>query len=194
MKQPKKSVGTLLPNQLNFRIRKTAKDMKRLQWLLNFHPTALVHHTLAPCPLSSCSLAFPEAWMVKVRSRSKKSVFSPNCSLQLKHSKVFFMKSKRLRNQIGWNGSSCRTGSVFKYRHTPYGLRGEGLNLELPKFNLKFKKNSFTYSLTKSRNSLPSQVRRSSEANDFRSKLRDCSVLEGLLVRTSEVNCTIAVF
>ena len=29
-------------------------------------------------------------------------------------------------------------GSLFKYRHTPYGLRGEGLNLELPNFNLKF--------------------------------------------------------
>ena len=23
-------------------------------------------------------------------------------------------------------------GSLFKYRHTPYGLRGEGLNVELP--------------------------------------------------------------
>ena len=39
-------------------------------------------------------------------------------------------------------------GSLFKYRHTPYRLRVEGLNLELPNFNLKFKKNSFTYSLT----------------------------------------------
>ena len=29
-------------------------------------------------------------------------------------------------------------------RHTPYGLRSEGLNLELPNFNLKRKKNSFT--------------------------------------------------
>ena len=52
---------------------------------------------------------------------------------------------------------------------------GEGLNLKLPKFNLKFKKNSFTYSLTKLWNSLPSQVRLSSDANDFRSKLHDCS-------------------
>ena len=65
-------------------------------------------------------------------------------------------------------------------RHTPYGLRGEGLNLELPNFNLKFKKNSFTYSLTKLWNSLPSQVRLSSDANDFRSKLHDCSFLERL--------------
>ena len=71
-------------------------------------------------------------------------------------------------------------GSLFKYRHTPYRLRGEGLNLELPNFNLKFKKNSFTYSLTKLWNSLPSQVRLSSDANDFRSKLHDCSFLERL--------------
>ena len=71
-------------------------------------------------------------------------------------------------------------GSLFKYRHTPYGLRGEGLNLELPKFNLKFKKNSFTYSLTNLWNSLPSQVRLLSDANDFRSKLHDCSFLERL--------------
>ena len=40
-------------------------------------------------------------------------------------------------------------GNLFKHRHTPYGLRGEGLNLELPNFNLKLKKSSFTYLLTK---------------------------------------------
>ena len=40
-------------------------------------------------------------------------------------------------------------GNLFKHRHTPYGLRGEGLNLELPNFNLKFKKDYFTYLLTK---------------------------------------------
>ena len=79
-------------------------------------------------------------------------------------------------------------GSLFKYRHTPYRLRGEGLNLELPNFNLKFKKNSFTYSLTKLWNSLPSQVRLSSDANDFRSKLHDCSFLERVL------QCTIVAF
>ena len=72
-------------------------------------------------------------------------------------------------------------GNLFKHRHTPYGLRGEGLNLELPNFNLKFKKNSFTYSLTKLWNSLPSQVRLSSDTNDFRSKLHDCSFLERVL-------------
>ena len=72
-------------------------------------------------------------------------------------------------------------GSLLKYRHTPYGLRGEGLNLELTSnFNLKFKKNSFTYSLTNLWNSLPSQVRLSRDANDFRSKLHDCSFLERL--------------
>ena len=72
-------------------------------------------------------------------------------------------------------------GSLFKYRHTPYRLRGEGLNLELPNFNLRFKKNSFTYSLTKLWNSFPSQVRLSSDANAFRSKLHDCSFLERVL-------------
>ena len=68
-------------------------------------------------------------------------------------------------------------GNLFKYRHTPYGLRGEGLNLELPDINLKFKKNSFTYLLTKLWNSLHSQVRLSSDANDFKSKLQDCTFL-----------------
>ena len=52
-------------------------------------------------------------------------------------------------------------GTLHSYfsceRHTPYRLRGEGLNLELPNFNLKFKKDSFTYSLTDLWNSLPSQ-------------------------------------
>ena len=72
-------------------------------------------------------------------------------------------------------------GSLFKYRHTPYRLRGEGLNLELPNFNLKFKKNSFTHSLTKLWNSLPSQVRLSSDADDFKSKLHECSFLERVL-------------
>ena len=69
-------------------------------------------------------------------------------------------------------------GNLFKHRLTPYGLRGEGLILELHNFNLKFKKNSFTYLLTKLWNSLPSHVRLSSDANDFKSKLQDCSFLE----------------
>ena len=55
------------------------------------------------------------------------------------------------------------------------------MNLELPKFNLKFKKNSFPYSLIKLWNSLPSQVRLSSDANEFRSRLHDCSFLERVL-------------
>ena len=81
-------------------------------------------------------------------------------------------------------------GSLFKYRHTPYRLRGEGLNLELPNFNLKFKKNSFTYSFTKLWNSLPSQMRLSSDANDFGSRLYDCSMLERVLqCMTVAFNC-----
>ena len=65
---------------------------------------------------------------------------------------------------------------LFKYRHTPFGLRGEGLNLELPNFNLEFKKN-FTYLLTKLWDSLPSQY----VSTDFKSKLQDCSFLERVL-------------
>ena len=61
-------------------------------------------------------------------------------------------------------------GNLFKYRHTPYRLRGKGLNLESPKFNLKFK-NSFTYSWTKLWNISPSHF-------DFRSKLHNHSFLE----------------
>ena len=72
-------------------------------------------------------------------------------------------------------------GSLFKYRYTPYGLRGEYLNLELPNFNLKFKKHSFSSSLTKLWNSLPFQVSLSSDANEFKSKLHDCSFLERVL-------------
>ena len=71
-------------------------------------------------------------------------------------------------------------GSLFKYRHTPYRLRGESLNMEPPNFSLKLKKNSFTFSLAKLWNSLPPQVRLSRDANDFRSKLHDCSFLERL--------------
>ena len=81
---------------------------------------------------------------------------------------------------LKWYGTYL-FGSLFKYRRTPYRLRGEGLNLELPNFNLKFKNNSFTYSLTKLWNSSPSQVRLSSDANVFRSRLLDCSFLERVL-------------
>ena len=46
---------------------------------------------------------------------------------------------------LNLNGTgSTYIGNLFKYRHTPYELRSEGLNLELPNFNLKRKKNSFT--------------------------------------------------
>ena len=63
--------------------------------------------------------------------------------------------------------------NLFKYRYTLYGLRGEGSNMELPNFNLQFKKNSFNHLLTKLWNSLPTQVRLSSDTNDFKSTLQD---------------------
>lgn len=41
-------------------------------------------------------------------------------------------------------------GNLFKNRHTPYGLRGEGSTFELPNFNLKFQKKilSLIYALS----------------------------------------------
>ena len=72
-------------------------------------------------------------------------------------------------------------GNLFKYRHTPYGLRGDGLHMELPNFNLKFKRNSFTYLLTKLWNSFLSRVRLSSDENDCKSKLQDFCFLGRVL-------------
>ena len=91
---------------------------------------------------------------------------------------------RRLHLLLNGTGPTYYIGSLFKYRHTPYGLSDEGLNLELPNFNLKFKKNSFTYS--KLWNSLPSQVRLPSDANFKTARLQlfrkclvvhDCSFL-----------------
>ena len=73
-------------------------------------------------------------------------------------------------------------GNLFKWWHTPYGLWGEDSNLELPNFNLaKFKRKALTYLSTKLWNSSPSQVSLSRDANDFKSKLQDCSFLERVL-------------
>ena len=60
--------------------------------------------------------------------------------------------------------------SFFKYRETPNGLRGEGSTLELTCFNLLAKKNSYTYLLSKLRNSLPSHKRVASDVNDVKGK------------------------
>ena len=49
------------------------------------------------------------------------------------------------------------------------------------RLTLNFKKKSFSYLWTKFWNSLPSQVRVSRDVNDFKSKLQDCSILEGVL-------------
>ena len=73
-------------------------------------------------------------------------------------------------------------GNLFKYRHTPYGLRGDGFNMELPNFNLKFKRNSFTYLLTNLWNSFPSRVRLSNDENDCKSKLQDFLLFRTCLI------------
>ena len=82
---------------------------------------------------------------------------------------------------LKWYGTYLYWKPVLNIGIHRNGLRGEGLELELPSFNLKFKKNSFTYSLTKLWNSLPSQVRLSSDADDFKSKLHECSFLGRVL-------------
>ena len=60
-------------------------------------------------------------------------------------------------------------------------IRENAFGHKKKKPRLKFKKNSFTYSLTKLWNSLSSQVRLSSAADDFKSKLHECSFLERIL-------------
>ena len=68
-------------------------------------------------------------------------------------------------------------GSLFKYRHTPYGLRGEGLNLELPNFNLNLKRIlSLIHYWTKS------------------GTVCLLKYVFQVMLMTSEVNCTIADF
>ena len=102
--------------------------------------------------------------------------------------RTFYLGDNKFFNLIFkcWNGTGpTYIGSLSKIinigLHTLYGLRGEGLNLELPNFNLTFKKNSFTYSLTKLWNSLPSQLRLSSDANDFKREFHDYSFLARVL-------------
>ena len=60
--------------------------------------------------------------------------------------------------------------SITSLWHTLHELRGDGWTLESPNFSLKFKKNSFSYLLTKLWNSLPAQVPLSRDANDFKLK------------------------
>ena len=72
-------------------------------------------------------------------------------------------------------------GNLFKYRHTPYGLRGEACLWNCLILTLKLKRQFFSYLFTKLWNNLPSQVRLSRDVNNFKSKLQDCGSLERVL-------------
>ena len=60
----------------------------------------------------------------------------------------------------------------FSIRETSYNLRGNGVNLCVPKFNLNFMRNSFTYKCAQLRNKRPADVKLADNVNIFKSKLR----------------------
>ena len=61
----------------------------------------------------------------------------------------------------------------FSIRETSYTLRGNGVNLCVPKFNLNFyMRNSFTYKCAQLWNKLPKDVKLADNVNIFKSKLR----------------------
>ena len=60
----------------------------------------------------------------------------------------------------------------FSIRETSYSLRGSGaVNLCVPKFDLNFMRNSFTYKCAQW-NKLPEDVKLADDVNIFKSKLR----------------------
>ena len=60
----------------------------------------------------------------------------------------------------------------FSIRETSYNLRGNGVNLCVPKFNLNFMRNSFTYKCAQLWKKLPEDVKLADSVNIFKSKLR----------------------
>ena len=59
----------------------------------------------------------------------------------------------------------------FIIRETSYNLRGNGGNLCVPKFNLNFMRNSFTYKCAQLWNKLPEDVKLADNVNIFKCKL-----------------------
>ena len=59
----------------------------------------------------------------------------------------------------------------FNIIETSYNLSGNGVNLCVPKFNLNFMRNSFTYNSAQLWNKLPEDVKLAN-VNVFKSKLR----------------------
>ena len=60
----------------------------------------------------------------------------------------------------------------FSIRETSYNLRGNGVNLCVPKFNLKFMRNFFTYKCAQLWKKLPEDVKLADNVNIFKFKLR----------------------
>lgn len=63
--------------------------------------------------------------------------------------------------------------NFFHFRKTKYSLRGDGYILTLPKFNLQWKKKSFSYAAASYWNDLPATVHQSADFNSFKSNLRN---------------------
>ena len=59
----------------------------------------------------------------------------------------------------------------FSRRETSYNLRGNGANLCVPKFNLNFMRNCFTYKCAQLWNKLPEDVKLADNFNIVKSKL-----------------------
>ena len=60
----------------------------------------------------------------------------------------------------------------FSIRETSYNLRGNGVNLCVPKFNLNFMRNSFTHQRAQLWNKLPVDVKLADNVHIFKTKLR----------------------
>ena len=60
----------------------------------------------------------------------------------------------------------------FSIRETSYNLRGNGVNLCVPKFSLNFMRNYFTYKCAQLCNKLPEDVKLADAVHFFKSKLR----------------------
>ena len=60
----------------------------------------------------------------------------------------------------------------FSIRETSDNLKGNGVNLCIPKFHLNFMRNTFTYNCAQLWNKLPEDVKLADDVNIFKSKLR----------------------
>ena len=58
------------------------------------------------------------------------------------------------------------------YKSFNYNLRGNGINVCVPKFNLNFMRNSFIYKCVQLWNKLPVDIKLADNVNILKSKLR----------------------